>query len=164
MSEIIIREIRPEDRPDAWSIFHEVVNSGDTYIYPEDTPESYMDVFLYDSQIPAVYVAEKEGNILGLYRIRPNFMGRASHIANASYMVHPDYQGQGIGAQLCEHSLTRAKELGFTAMQFNIVVSTNTNAVKLWQRFGFEIIATVPQGFQHKTLGRVDAHIMYRDL
>ena len=74
---------------------------------------------------------------MGTYIIKPNQPDLGSHIANASVMVHPKYQGKGIGKILCEHCLKTAKELGYKAMQFNIVVSTNLPAVALWKKFGF---------------------------
>jgi ribosomal protein S18 acetylase RimI-like enzyme len=65
---------------------------------------------------------------------------------------------------MCAHSLDRARERGFRAMQFNFVVSTNERAVRLWQSFGFEIVGRLPGAFQHPTLGLVDTLVMYRDL
>lgn len=79
-------------------------------------------------------------------------------------MVNPKHQGRGTGKLLCEHSIQFAKENGFLAIQFNIVVSTNEGAVNLWQKFGFSIIGKTPKAFRHKTLGLVDAFIMYKDL
>jgi ribosomal protein S18 acetylase RimI-like enzyme len=110
------------------------------------------------------YVLEENGEILGTYIIKPNQIDRGSHIANAAYMVHPKAQGKGIGNKLCEHSLAEAVKFGFMAMQFNLVVSTNETAIKLWKKNGFEIIGTIPDGFNHQTLGYVDAYIMYRKL
>jgi ribosomal protein S18 acetylase RimI-like enzyme len=54
--------------------------------------------------------------------------------------------------------------MGFRAMQFNFVVSTNTGAVRLWQRLGFEIVGTLPGVFQHQKLGFVDAFVMFKQL
>ncbi|MNK15425.1 Acetyltransferase (GNAT) family protein [compost metagenome] len=79
-------------------------------------------------------------------------------------MVNPKFHGRGTGKLLCEHSLRFAKDKGFLGVQFNIVVSTNEGAVKLWQKFGFDIIGTTPKAFRHKTLGLVDTYIMYKDL
>ncbi len=87
-----------------------------------------------------------------------------NHIGNCSYMVNPKFQGHGVGKLLCEHSIDFAKEKGFLRIQFNIVVSTNEVAVRLWKKFGSEIIGKTPKGFRHKTLGFVDAFIMYKDL
>jgi ribosomal protein S18 acetylase RimI-like enzyme len=77
-------------------------------------------------------------------------------------MVSPKHQGKGIGKLLCEHSIAFAKEKKFMGMQFNIVISTNYNAVKLWKSLGFEIIGTTPKGFRHMKLGLVDTYIMFR--
>ena len=79
-------------------------------------------------------------------------------------MVSPKHQGRGTGRLLCEHSINFAREKGYSGIQFNIVVSTNETAVKLWQKFGFGIIGTTPKGFRHKDLGLVDTYIMFKDL
>jgi ribosomal protein S18 acetylase RimI-like enzyme len=73
-------------------------------------------------------------------------------------------EGQGIARTMCLHSLERAKERGFRAMQFNFVVSTNTRAVELWKRLGFEVVGRLPGAFRHPDLGFVDAYVMYRAL
>ena len=101
---------------------------------------------------------------LGTYIIKPNQIDLGNHIANCSYMVNPNHQGRGIGKLLCEHSIEFAKQKKYLGIQFNIVVSTNINAIKLWKKFGFEIIGTTPKGFKHKGLGLVDTYIMFKDL
>jgi GNAT superfamily N-acetyltransferase len=85
-------------------------------------------------------------------------------VASASFMVDPSAAGQGVGRALGEEALAWAKASGFHAMQFNAVVETNTRAVNLWRSLGFEVIGTVPEGFQHPTEGYVGLHIMYRRL
>jgi ribosomal protein S18 acetylase RimI-like enzyme len=72
--------------------------------------------------------------------------------------------GRGVARAMCSHSLDRARERGFRAMQFNFVISTNERAVRLWQSFDFEIAGRLPKAFLHSTLGYVDAFVMYRDL
>ena len=110
------------------------------------------------------FVAEMDGKILGTYIIKPNQIDRGNHIANCSYMVHPNVQGKGIGKQLCQHSIEFAKESGYFAIQFNMVVSTNVGAVKLWEALGFRIIGTTPGGFRHPSIGLVDTYIMFQKL
>jgi ribosomal protein S18 acetylase RimI-like enzyme len=105
-----------------------------------------------------------DGEISGTYIIKPNQIDLGNHIANCGYMVNPKYQGRGIGKLLCEHSIAFAKDKGYLGIQFNIVVSTNTIAVALWKKLGFEIIGTTPNGFRHKSLGFVDTYIMFKDL
>jgi ribosomal protein S18 acetylase RimI-like enzyme len=65
---------------------------------------------------------------------------------------------------MCEHSLEEARRLGFCAMQFNIVVSTNAAAIFLWKKHGFSIVGTLPKVFRHATQGLVDALVMHRFL
>jgi len=83
---------------------------------------------------------------------------------NASFMVSSRARGRGLGRVLGEHCLDRARELGYRAMQFNAVVSTNTVAVRLWRSMGFIIVGTIPDGFNSTKHGLVDFHIMHRYL
>ena len=158
-----IRKAIDQDRHEVWDIFTAVIQTGDTYVFAPDTPKEDLDKIWFSPSMET-YVLEDNGQILGTYVIKPNQIDLGSHIANGSYMVHPQAQGRGIGNLLCEHSLIEAKRFGFKAMQFNLVVSTNKVAVKLWQKHGFEIIGTIPEGFNHATLGYVDAYIMFRKL
>jgi len=79
-------------------------------------------------------------------------------------MVDPDYRGHGAGKAMGLHCLREAKRAGYLAMQFNYVVSTNTPAVALWTKLGFNIVGTVPKAFRHKELGLVDIYVMHRFL
>ncbi len=118
-----------------------------------------------DLEVARVYTAFCDEHIVvGSYILQPNCPDLGSHIANASYMVDPGVQGQGVGRAMGKHSILRAKELGYLAMQLNMVVSTNQAALKLWQSLGFKIIGTVPKAFNHSKLGLVDVHIMYLKL
>jgi L-amino acid N-acyltransferase YncA len=158
-----VRRAVPDDWPAIWSIFSAVVGAGDTYTFAPDTSEAEARrLWIGDGFITCV--AEREGDIVGTYLVKPNQPGLGAHVANAGYMVRPDAFGGGIGAALCEHSLAEARAAGYRAMQFNAVVSTNTRAVELWKRLGFRIIGTVPEGFRHARLGYVDLHIMHRTL
>lgn len=79
-------------------------------------------------------------------------------------MVHPDARGRGLGRALCAHSLVEARRLGFTAMQYNLVVSTNAGAIRLWTEMGFGTVGTLAKAFRHREKGLIDALIMYREL
>lgn len=158
-----IRKAVAADYNPIWHIFKAVIKTGDTYVFDRSTSKKDLKKHWFAPAMQT-YVLEENGNVLGTYVIKPNYIGRGDHIANASYMVHPNAQGKGIGKKLCEHSLEQAGKLGFHAMLFNSVVSTNTAAVKLWKKFGFRIIGTVPEAFRHQDLGRVDTYIMYKKL
>jgi len=158
-----IRQAISEDYDQVWDIFYTVIQTGDTYVFHPNTLKEELQKHWFASYMDT-YVYEVNGRVMGTYILKPNQIDAGNHIANASYMVHPKAQGKGIGKALCNHSIQKAKENGYLALQFNLVVSTNTPAVKLWQSFGFKIIGTIPNGFKHKTLGLVDAYIMYLEL
>ena len=160
---MIVRKAKKEDIDAIWEIFREVIKTGDTYVFPPDTQQGELKKYWTADYIDT-YVVELEDRIVGTYILKPNQVGLGAHIANGSYMVHPIAQGKGIGKSMCEHSIEQAKLLGYVAMQFNIVVSTNEPAIKLWKQYGFKIIGTIPEAFDHQKLGFVDAHIMYKKL
>ncbi|WP_420320369.1 GNAT family N-acetyltransferase [Flagellimonas sp.] len=159
----MIRKATAQDYDAVWEIFHAVIRTEDTYVFPSNTPKSDLEKLWFAPNMHT-YVYEERDEIMGTFFIRPNSIGSGNHIANAGYMIHPDAQGKGIGKLLGKYSLQLAKELGFTAMQYNMVVSTNQNAIKLWKKLGFKIIGTTPKGFKHKKLGLVDTYIMYKSL
>jgi L-amino acid N-acyltransferase YncA len=158
-----IRKAKVKDRMNIWKIFQQVIQSGDTYAYPPDTPFPAFKKFWF-AKNQKCFVMMDGNEVIGSYVLRDNQPGLGSHIANASYIVNPAHQGKGIGQKLCAHSIMEAKRAAYLGIQFNIVVSTNKAAVNLWAKMGFEIIGTVPNGFKHQQLGYVDTYIMYRKL
>jgi ribosomal protein S18 acetylase RimI-like enzyme len=110
------------------------------------------------------YLAEEGNRAVGTYILRANQPDAGAHVANAAYMVAPATQGRGVGQTMAEHSLGEARRMGFRAMQFNFVVSTNELAVCLWEKLGFKIVGTLPEAFRHPTKGYVDAYVMFRSL
>ncbi len=160
---LIRKADKQKDYDQTWEIFKSIISTGDTYVYEPDTPkEKLLKYWFADDTI--TFVIEDKSEILGTYIIKPNQIDLGNHVANCSYMVSPKHQGKGIGKLLCKHSIDFAKEKGFISIIFNMVVSTNVNAIKLWQKFGFKIIGTIPKAFRLKNFGLVDAYIMYKDL
>jgi ribosomal protein S18 acetylase RimI-like enzyme len=106
----------------------------------------------------------QDRHVVGSYILKPNQPGLGAHISNASFIVSASARGQGIGRAMGEHCLSEARRLGFRAMQFNFVVSTNDSAVHLWQQFGFKIVGTLPGAFRHAQKGYVDVYVMFRSL
>ena len=160
---ITIRPAGEADFEGMWAIFRAVVARGDTYVFAGDTSRDDAQTYFLGPDI-TTRVAEVDGRIVGMYKLIANRRDRGAHVANASFMVAPWFSGRGIGRQLGTHCLREAKRAGFTAMQFNFVVSTNTPAVALWQSLGFRIVGTQPGVFRHATLGDVDAYVMHRSL
>jgi L-amino acid N-acyltransferase YncA len=143
-------------------ILNEIVSRGDAFLY--DSPFTSTSTRQWVDSHTAAFVAEGKGGIDGGYVIRPNQPGRGNHVCNAAYMVAESARGKGAGRILGEHSLAEAKRLGFTAMQFNAVVSTNTPAVALWTSLGFRVIGTLPAAFRLPDSRFSDLHVMFRDL
>jgi L-amino acid N-acyltransferase YncA len=159
-----IRDYTASDWLSVWPIFREVVAAGDTFAYdPGWSSEQAREVWVVDP--PGHTVVACDGpRVLGTAHMGPNRPGPGSHVATASFMVACDARGQGVGRALCEYALSWAREQGYAAMQFNAVVETNHVAVRLWQVLGFHIIGTVPEAFEHPTLGHVGLHVMHRRL
>ena len=160
---ITIRKAREADFDAIWPIFQQVVQQGDSYTFdPETTTEQAYQIWMAGDLTTFVAIISDE--IVGTYILKANQPGLGSHVANAGYMVSNGARGKGVGRAMCEHSLEEARKMGFHAMQFNMVVSTNGSAVALWKKFGFSIIGTLPLAFRHRQLGLVDAYVMHRFL
>ena len=158
-----IRRALTGDFDQIWPLLHEVFSRGDTYTFSPDTDKKT--AFSIWMETPAAtYVASLENQIVGTYFIKPNQPGLGSHVCNVGYIVSSAVRGKGIGKKLCEHSFEVARNQGFTAMQYNFVVCTNTNAIQLWQKMGFEIVGRLPKAFLHQEKGMVDALVMHRFL
>lgn len=159
-----VREYSDADWQSVWPIFQEVVTAGETYAYdPNMTSEQAESVWVEASPGHTV-VACDGARVLGTAKMGPNRPGPGAHVATASFMVAGDARGRGVGRMLGEYAFAWAREQGYAAMQFNAVVESNHAAVRLWRALGFDIIGTVPEAFEHSTLGRVGLHIMYRRL
>jgi GNAT superfamily N-acetyltransferase len=163
MNRVNIRPALPTDQDAVWEIIYEVLKRGDTYVFEPGTPKEEMLQYWFASNT-YTFVAELEGKVAGTFIFKANQPGQGSHVANAAFMVHPNYQGKGIGKWLGEAALEEAKKAGFLAMQFNMVVSTNTGARKLWDALGFATVGILPKAFNHPQYGLVDAYVMYQFL
>jgi L-amino acid N-acyltransferase YncA len=158
-----IRPAEPRDSEAIWAILEPVVRGGETYALPRDMSRADAIAYWFASS-QEVFVAESDGQVIGTYYLRPNQLGGGSHVANCGYMTAVTASGKGVATAMCSHSLEHAGGRGFQAMQFNFVVSTNDSAVRLWQRFNFDIVGRVPGAFLHPVHGYVDAYVMYRKL
>ncbi|MFF1836399.1 GNAT family N-acetyltransferase [Streptomyces sp. NPDC058231] len=162
---MLIREATTEDWSAIWPFFHEIVAAGETLTYPLQLGEDDGRGWWYQEAPNRTVVAvDDDGTVLGTAKMNRNHMGNGAHIASATYMVDPKHSGQGVGRALCEYTVDWARTSGFRAMQFNAVVETNIHAVRLYRSLGFEILGTLPEGFNHPTKGFVGLHIMHLPL
>jgi L-amino acid N-acyltransferase YncA len=160
---MLIRTAAAADGDAIWKIMEPIVRAGEAYTLPRDMEKENALAYWYSAE-HEVFVAEENGEIVGTYFLQANQRGGGAHVANCGYMTATHAMGRGVARAMCAHSLERARERGFRAMQYNFVVSSNERAVRLWQKFEFEIVGRLPKAFLHPILGYVDAYIMYRDL
>ena len=160
---LTIREANDRDRDAVWDIFRATITPGDAFVYDPNTPREEAMAYWF-AHGTRTYVAEEEGKIVGSYILRDNRPGLGNHVSNAGFMVDPAARRSGIGRAMAEHALNEARRLGYRAMQFNFVISTNESAVRLWQALGFKIVGTLPGAFRHARKGLVDAYVMFRSL
>jgi GNAT superfamily N-acetyltransferase len=162
---VTIRDARPEDWDAIWPFFHEIVAAGETYGYDRDINKSEgRRIWMVPPPGRTVVATDSVGAVVGTANMYANRQGPGAHVASASFMVDPGRAGHGIGRALGEDVIGWARKRGFRAIQFNAVVETNAPAVALWQSLGFEVLATVPEAFDHPTHGYVGLLIMHRFL
>jgi ribosomal protein S18 acetylase RimI-like enzyme len=141
-----IAPYRDADEEELFRAFEGVVEEGGGY--PQAPPidrEGFRSIWLEPTV--TVQVARVDGAFAGAYYLKPNFPGRAAHIANAGYLVVPEQRGSGIGEALVRHSLELAPEHGFDALMFNLVFDSNP-AGRLYERLGFEVIGRIPDAVE----------------
>lgn len=151
------------DHPAIWSLLEPVIRAGETYALPGDMSRDEALAF-WTAPGNDVFVADDGGALLGTYFLHANQLGGGSHVANCGYITAGHAMGRGVARAMCRHSLDHARARGFRAMQYNMVVSTNERAVRLWKSMGFAIVGRLPGAFAHPTLGFVDAFVMYQQL
>jgi ribosomal protein S18 acetylase RimI-like enzyme len=158
---------QPRHWASVWRILEPVFRAGETYAFSPDISEAQARHVW--SEVPAAtFVAlndeEARGEVLGTYYIKPNQPALGAHVCNCGYVVAEQARGRGIASAMCEHSQEEARARGFRAMQYNLVVSTNEGAIRLWKKHGFALIGVLPLAFRHPRLGYVDALVMYKQL
>ncbi|MFZ7942858.1 MULTISPECIES: GNAT family N-acetyltransferase [Bacillaceae] len=94
-----------------------------------DDTESKKNLFL---------VAEVNGRIVGFSRCEGNQLKRTSHKVEFGVCVLKDFWGYGIGQNLLKESIHWADTNNIKKITLN-VLETNDNAIKLYQKHGFEV-------------------------
>jgi L-amino acid N-acyltransferase YncA len=160
---MLIRPAEDKDKAAIWGIIGPTIRAGETYALDRDLDEAAALAYWLGPD-RKTFVAEDDGVVVGTYYIKANQAGGGSHVCNCGYMTDPQASGRGVARLMHQHSLVRAVEMGFRAMQFNFVISSNERAVQLWQSLGFAIVGRLPEAFLHPQKGYVDALVMFRAL
>lgn len=160
-------EIRAYDKNDIEEviyIWNEVVQDGIAFPQMDLLTEKSGDKFFSQQSFTGIAYDVESKEIVGLYILHPNNVGRCGHISNASYAVRKGMRGRRIGEKLVIHSISKAKELGFKILQFNAVVKSNKYALSLYEKLGFIKLGTIPHGFLMKDGTYEDIIPHYRKL
>ena len=144
----LIRPFLENDVPEMIKIWNRIVEDGNAF--PQEDLLNKEEGFVFFKNQTLTVIAEQDAEIVGLYILHPNNIGKCGHIANASYAVKQGHRGERIGEKLVVHSLKAAKENGFRILQFNAVVATNIVALKLYEKLGFTQLGVIPKGFHLK--------------
>ena len=145
------------DHDDLFAAFARIVEDREGF--PQEPPltrAQFEDYWL--AHTTSVVRARVGGELAGAYYLKPNFVGRAAHIANAGYFVVVGFRGSGLGRELVLHSMVEARRVGFDALQFNLVFESNS-ARRLYEDLGFEVVGRVPRAVEGE-----DALIYWRAL
>jgi ribosomal protein S18 acetylase RimI-like enzyme len=161
-----IRLAGPDDWQGIWPILRNVAAAGDTFTYAIDLDEQAGGDLWSKGNVPSeIFVAIDDARkILGSAKVGANHAGPGGHVATASFIVDPCVRSVGVGRALLDAVLAWAREVGFEAMQFNAVASTNEAAVSLYRSAGFAIVGEIPDAFKHPAKGYVSLLVMHRKL
>lgn len=157
-----MREYLQADLAAMADIWNAVVTEGIAFPQEETlTPESAAAFFGEQSRTG---VATDGDEVVGLYILHPNNVGRCGHIANASYAVKMNQRGKHVGETLVRDSMAQAARLGFRLLQFNAVVAGNEAAIHLYKKIGFTQLGAIPGGFKLPNGTYADIYPFYIEL
>lgn len=139
---VVIGPLADADHDTLFSLFSDIVDSGAGYPHAPPLTRAVFDA-TWISAVTLTVVARLDGVVVGAYYLKPNFPGRAAHIANAGYAVAAAHRHRGVGRLLVEDSVWRAPLLGFDAIQFNLVFVGNP-ARGLYEELGWREIGRLP--------------------
>lgn len=152
-----------KDMEEGMALMNLVIREGRTWPFEEEfsSLEGYRSYFLSH----AAFAAKRQGKVVGTFYVKPNFPGRCSVVCNGGFITAPEMRGLGLGTLMGMCFLKFAKELGYSASYFNLVFKSNAVSVRLWERLGFERVATIPKCARLEGLDVLDdAYGYYFDL
>ena len=145
---IIVEAYTKKNILPAIEIWNEIVREGVAFPQEDELTEITGDEFFSAQSFTGIAKDTETNEILALYILHPNNVGRCGHICNASYAVKSNLRGRHIGEFIVKHCIGKARELGFKILQFNAVVAENIHARNLYRRLGFIELGIIPSGFR----------------
>lgn len=153
-----------DDWPDVWAVLEPAFRDGRSYPVPLDISEAAAKAYWIKQDGYNGVARDDAGAVIGVYYLRPDQGGPGAHVCNAGYVIASGARGRGFAVPLCLQSQTKAREMGFKAMVFNLVVAGNERAVRAWKKAGLEIIGVKPKAFRLPDGKFDDAYVMWMAL
>jgi RimJ/RimL family protein N-acetyltransferase len=147
-------------------LYRQIVREGTSYPH-ERMPEGeefYEYWFRSKTTVGAYRRGQGQAEMLGAFYLKPNWPGRARHVANAGFIVAPAWRNRGLGWLLGATMLDYARTLGYRSVIFNLVFARNQPALHLWEKLGFRQLAHIPDAVRNDDGTYQDAVIMFRSL
>ncbi len=161
---VILEHFCQGDEEALFAIFQEVVGVDGYFPNESGTFQEFQNLFFGAASSVFVCKLVATSEIVGGFYLKPNFSGRGKHIANAAYMITSSYRGKGLGTRLVDASLKIALQQGYRAMQYNMVLSSNTRAIELYKKLGFSIVGTIPEAICNADGSYQDGYILHKKL
>lgn len=128
-------------------IWNSIIADGAAFPQLEPFDEQSGREYFEEQSYTGVAIDTENEEVVGLYILHPNNVGRCGHICNASYAVKKSRRGTGVGEKLVRDCIVKARELDFRILQFNAVIATNIPALSLYKKLGFVQLGTIPGGY-----------------
>jgi L-amino acid N-acyltransferase YncA len=148
-------------------LYEVIVNEGTSFPHEQMPPEEHFQAYWFGgcATVLALMLNQSGASELaGAYYVKANWPGRASHVANAGFIVAPEWRRKGLGRLIGETMLNHARTLGFRSVIFNLVFVENGAARRLWEQLDFRVLGTIPQAARKNDGTYQDALIMFRSL
>ncbi|UVT15040.1 MAG: GNAT family N-acetyltransferase [Nitrospira sp.] len=149
------------------TLYRKIVEEGNSY--PHDRfpiHDEFMDYWFRGKKTVVAYVPDRKQvpEMAGAFYLKSNWPGRAGHVANAGFVVAPEWRNKGLGLLLGETMLSYARQLRYRSVIFNLVFSENLDARRLWEQLGFRHLGVIPGAVRKNDDTYQDAIIMFRTL
>ena len=148
-------------------LYRTIVEEGTSY--PHDRmpgDDEFLEYWFRGKSTVVAHGTERQrgGGLAGAFYLKPNWPGRARQVANAGFVVAPEWRNKGLGWLLGATMLDYARSLGYRGVIFNLVFSENAPALHLWKKLGFSEIGVIPGAVRKNDGGYQDAIIMFKSL
>jgi L-amino acid N-acyltransferase YncA len=148
-------------------LYEVIVNEGTSFPHEQLPPEEHFQAYWFGGCATVLALMPNQSGrqeLAGAYYVKANWPGRASHVANAGFIVAPEWRRKGLGRLLGETMLDHARALAFLSVIFNLVFAENLEARHLWEQLDFRVLGTLPQAVRRNDGTYQDALIMFRSL